>query len=139
MVRTTLIVITDDQTTVQKTQNFGFTVGAQVESFTPTQWAEKNRAANASVPALALGTQPLDSARVLQFPTMSLAGNSDNPNKTVQSINDLEAQAIENAISTFRGNLTEAARALGIGRATLYRKVKQYNIDPAQARKKKVA
>jgi hypothetical protein len=28
---------------------------------------------------------------------------------------------------------------LGIGRATLYRKVKQYNIDPSAARKKKAA
>ncbi len=41
--------------------------------------------------------------------------------------------------AAFKGNLTEAAKALGIGRATLYRKVKQYNIDPSAARKKKAA
>ena len=54
-------------------------------------------------------------------------------------MNELEAKAIENAIAQFRGNLTEAAKALGIGRATLYRKVKQYQIDPSMARKKRAA
>ena len=51
-------------------------------------------------------------------------------------MNELESKAIENAITQYRGNLTEAAKALGIGRATLYRKVKQYQIDPASARKR---
>ena len=53
-------------------------------------------------------------------------------------MDDIEAKAIENAIVQYKGNLTEAAKALGIGRATLYRKVKQYRIDPSMARKKKV-
>jgi DNA-binding NtrC family response regulator len=56
-----------------------------------------------------------------------------------KKMEELEAQAIENAIVQYKGNLTEAAKALGIGRATLYRKVKQYHIDPSAARKKKVA
>ncbi|MCH2535615.1 MAG: hypothetical protein MK008_14325 [Bdellovibrionales bacterium] len=42
-------------------------------------------------------------------------------------------------MNEFNGNLTEAAKALGIGRATLYRKVKQYSIDPTMARKKRAA
>ena len=54
-------------------------------------------------------------------------------------MDDLEAKAIETAIMQFKGNLTEAAKALGIGRATLYRKVKQYHIDPSQARRRKIA
>ena len=50
----------------------------------------------------------------------------------------MEARAIEAAIYQYKGNLTEAAKALGIGRATLYRKVKQYHIDPSQARRRKL-
>ena len=73
-------------------------------------------------------------AKVLPFPTPQ----AQNPS-SVETINDLESRAIENAIHTYRGNLTEAAKALGIGRATLYRKVKQYNIDPQAARRRKVA
>ncbi len=54
-------------------------------------------------------------------------------------MDELESKAIENAIMQFKGNLTEAAKALGIGRATLYRKVKQYQIDPNSARKRRAA
>ncbi len=88
------------------------------------------------VPALSTGMNPLTSeptmSNVVSFPGM-------NPEGKVQKMEDLEAKAIESAISQFKGNLTEAAKALGIGRATLYRKVKQYHIDPSQARRRKVA
>ena len=72
-------------------------------------------------------------SNVIPFPT---AGGKL---KKVKTINELESVAIENAIHEYRGNLTEAAKALGIGRATLYRKVKQYEIDTALARRKKSA
>ena len=42
---------------------------------------------------------------------------------------DLEKWAINDAISHHRGNLTKAARALGIGRNTLYDKIKRYNLQ----------
>ncbi len=57
----------------------------------------------------------------------------------VISIADLEKQAIENAIKECRGNLTEVSRELKIGRATLYRKLKQYNIALSLIRKRRVA
>ena len=47
----------------------------------------------------------------------------------VVSMVEVEKQAISDAIMECHGNLTEAARELGIGRATLYRKIKQYDID----------
>ncbi|MBC7420312.1 MAG: hypothetical protein H7328_06240 [Bdellovibrio sp.] len=85
------------------------------------------------VPALSTGMNPLTSEpnNVVSFPGMTEG--------KVQKMEDLEAKAIESAINQFKGNLTEAAKALGIGRATLYRKVKQYHIDPSQARRRKVA
>lgn len=44
------------------------------------------------------------------------------------SLEEMEAEAIKNALDYHRGNITIAARALGIGRNTLYRKMKDYNI-----------
>jgi len=70
---------------------------------------------------------------VVSFPV----GTTSTPEK-VQKMEDMEARAIEAAIYQYKGNLTEAAKALGIGRATLYRKVKQYHIDPSQARRRKL-
>ena len=42
---------------------------------------------------------------------------------------DLEKQAIFDAIEKFPGNLSKAATELGIGRTTLYRKMKKYDIQ----------
>ncbi|BAF60820.1 response regulator [Pelotomaculum thermopropionicum SI] len=44
------------------------------------------------------------------------------------SLEKVEAEAVRNALNYYRGNITLAARALGIGRNTLYRKMKDYGI-----------
>ncbi|ABO50784.1 two component, sigma54 specific, transcriptional regulator, Fis family [Desulforamulus reducens MI-1] len=45
------------------------------------------------------------------------------------TIQELEARAIEETLEFFNGNVSMSARALGIGRNTLYRKAKEYNIN----------
>jgi len=50
---------------------------------------------------------------------------------------DLDAgtkELYEQALALARGNVTRAAKALGVGRATFYRKMKQLHIDREQAR-----
>ena len=44
------------------------------------------------------------------------------------SLNDLEKQAIEETLSKTKGNREKAAKILGIGERTLYRKIKEYNL-----------
>jgi len=44
------------------------------------------------------------------------------------SIKDLEKEAIENALISSKGNITQAAKALGIARITIYRKMKRYGL-----------
>ncbi|MHC4471581.1 MAG: sigma-54-dependent transcriptional regulator [Planctomycetota bacterium] len=43
---------------------------------------------------------------------------------------EVERRAIERALSICRGNVSQAARRLQIGQATLYRKIKKYNLVP---------
>lgn len=135
MVRSQFIVVSDDQALIQKAQQFGQMHGVPVQVQSP----EQHQATVTELPSLVAGntsvTGSSEGAKVLQFPT---PGQQDT-RRGVATINQLESVAIENAIAAFKGNLTEAAKALGIGRATLYRKVKQYNIDPSMARKKKAA
>lgn len=137
MVRTCFVVVSDDQALVQKAQQFGQMHGVTVQAISPEQWENLNSRQSTEVPSLVAGSGAAEGGKVLQFPGgPGLAGDA---RKGVTTINHLESVAIENAIAAFKGNLTEAAKALGIGRATLYRKVKQYNIDPSAARKKKAA
>jgi transcriptional regulator of acetoin/glycerol metabolism len=138
MARSSFIVVSDDQALVQKAQAFGQMHGVTVQVMTPEQH-EASQTGRTELPSLVAGHAAVEGAKVLQFPGTAGAGQVSDTRRGVATINQLESVAIENAIAAFKGNLTEAAKALGIGRATLYRKVKQYNIDPSMARKKKAA
>jgi DNA-binding NtrC family response regulator len=48
----------------------------------------------------------------------------------VRKLADIELEAIRLAIERYNGHMSEVARKLGIGRSTLYRKLKEYGIDP---------
>jgi two-component system response regulator HydG len=62
------------------------------------------------------------------------AGNGEEPDSDsagVITLADLERQAILNTIRRLNGDKLQAARLLGIGKTTLYRKLKEYGIaDP---------
>lgn len=144
MSRTVMIVVSDSQDTIENAKRYWENHDVTVQAYSTAQWREGldnaffRQQLMAGVPALASGLSPLTTdqtggGNVIQFPTPSVQSSN------VQKMEELEAQAIENAIVQYKGNLTEAAKALGIGRATLYRKVKQYHIDPSSARKKKIA
>ncbi len=144
MVRSTLVIVSDDQATAQKAEQFGLANGFVCKVMTTHEWELKQITSEAQ--ALFPGDTyagASESAKVLPFPGVNFSGTGADPKRSVSTINQLENVAIENAISAYKGNLTEAAKALGIGRATLYRKVKQFNIDPAavrtSARKRKAA
>ena len=130
MTQSKFIIVSEDPVLVQKAKDFASSCGMECEVRNP-------HGNSGFYPSLASGSNPLthggglpSNSNVVQFPSQ---------NSKVSKMNDLEAQAIEQAIHAYRGNLTEAAKALGIGRATLYRKVKLYNIDPSSARRKKAA
>ncbi|HSB99806.1 MAG TPA: helix-turn-helix domain-containing protein, partial [Burkholderiaceae bacterium] len=44
--------------------------------------------------------------------------------KSPQSLDELTLEAISAAVDTARGNISEASRALGISRNTIYRKLR---------------
>lgn len=149
MSRTVMIVVSDNQETIENAKKYWESHDVTVQAYSPSQFREGldnpffRQQLAAGVPSLASGTSPVNhdvtvpapsfgGGNVIQFPTPTASSTN------VQKMEELEAQAIENAIMQYKGNLTEAAKALGIGRATLYRKVKQYQIDPSAARKKKV-
>lgn len=146
MSRTVMIVVSESQETIENAKKHWEGHDVTVQAYSPSQFREGldnpffRQQLSAGVPSLASGMSPINydtstpvlgGGNVIQFPTPAVSTSN------VQKMEELEAHAIENAIMQYKGNLTEAAKALGIGRATLYRKVKQYQIDPSAARKKK--
>lgn len=47
----------------------------------------------------------------------------------LRSLEEIERDLIEFAIETYAGRMSEVARRLGVGRSTLYRKVREYDLD----------
>jgi DNA-binding NtrC family response regulator len=52
----------------------------------------------------------------------------------VRTLAEVELEMIQFAVDHYRGQMSEVARRLGIGRSTLYRKFKEYGIDPEEGR-----
>ncbi|MEZ5812707.1 MAG: sigma-54 dependent transcriptional regulator [Rhizobiaceae bacterium] len=57
----------------------------------------------------------------------------------VRPLSDVEHEMIRFAIDHYAGQMSEVARRLGIGRSTLYRKLKEYGIDPDDLRGDRIA
>ncbi|GAB4520377.1 MAG: hypothetical protein Tsb0019_21270 [Roseibium sp.] len=47
----------------------------------------------------------------------------------IRKLADIEEELIRAAINHYSGRMTEVARRLGIGRSTLYRKLKEYGLE----------
>lgn len=52
----------------------------------------------------------------------------------LRTLEDIERDLIAFAIETYSGHMSEVARRLGIGRSTLYRKVREHELDVEQVR-----
>ncbi len=87
---------------------------------------------NAIERAVALGSGPIvhvgDLPSNLQYPSSERAPEKDE----ILPLEELERRAILRTLRETGGDKLSAARMLGIGKTTLYRKLKQYNMEPAE-------
>lgn len=78
--------------------------------------------------AIALGTseyiRPYDLPHELRYP----AENSENSTSLLKPLDELEKEAIIEALRATEGRKLDAARLLGIGKTTLYEKIRRYGI-----------
>src|SRR5438876_236663 len=87
---------------------------------------------NAIERAVALGSGPVlhvaDLPSNLQYPTTERAPEKDE----ILPLEELERRAILRTLRETGGDKLSAARMLGIGKTTLYRKLKQYHLEQAE-------
>jgi DNA-binding NtrC family response regulator len=58
----------------------------------------------------------------LGIPAVTAAGD-------IRSLEAMEADMIRLALGRYRGHMTEVAKRLGIGRSTLYRKMREFGLE----------
>lgn len=64
----------------------------------------------------------------LQGPSLSMLDESGD----VRPLEEMEAELIRFALDHYRGRMTEVARRLGIGRSTLYRRLRELELEAAE-------
>lgn len=85
-----------------------------------------SKAAELSHLAVLSSGDPLHGGARLSTNTES---ESDIETGNVFKLSRLEKQTIEQALRQYGGNLTQVAKALGLGRTTLYRKMEKYGLS----------
>jgi two-component system response regulator HydG len=88
-----------------------------------------------SGPVIHLGDLPtqLQQRGLEERRTIAVAGKEPgtSPSPELKTLAELEREAILGAIRTLNGDKLQAAKLLGIGKTTLYRKLKEYGIADA--------
>ena len=130
LTKSKLLLVTDDLMLVKRVQEFTKSQNVELALYDPESWTGKNvmdvlPSGNLQIQGDGvLSELPRDKSQgqVLTFPRGMKA-------QKACSISSAEKSTIENALVACQGNFTEAAKILGIGRATLYRKIRQYHLE----------
>jgi DNA-binding NtrC family response regulator len=99
--------------------------------------AAEFEAAGINVGPPVLDVSPDDASLALQ--RAALAGAGETPLQifdregNLRSLEAIEKDLIELAISTYEGRMSEVARRLGMGRSTLYRKIRDHGLEVKRA------
>ena len=119
-----LILISNNLSDIEKVKRFANKNRYSLECYSKEEW--KNLSAKSTKKSLkkkSATTNP--SFSIIKMPVQDHSG---------QTLNDIKASAIKTALLRSRGNATKAAKILQIGRATLYRKLSELEINPESLR-----
>jgi DNA-binding NtrC family response regulator len=90
---------------------------------------------SAPMPEIAAGADPIAAAGLPSAAQLIAEAPKDSPVRILderghlRTLEEIEHDLIQLAIEIYAGHMTEVARRLGIGRSTLYRKVREQGLD----------
>jgi DNA-binding NtrC family response regulator len=84
------------------------------------------------LPVASYGDAPVHTS-VSSSPSSPYGIHGTDPAGHMRKLEDIESEVIRMAISRYDGHMSEIARRLGIGRSTLYRKLKDLGLEPSEA------
>lgn len=77
---------------------------------------------------------PANDAAPPEPPVLAGPGGFIDPEGHIRRFEDIERELIVQALRRYHGRMTEVARRLGIGRSTLYRKMREFGLEEASFR-----
>ena len=115
-----VIVISSNRRLVSEMKQAVSKQDCQFEHYTEEQWELQKTSPN--------NVLPFQNHKFLPFGQKK----TDFPQK---SLNEIQLETIKKTLFKTKGNVSKVSKILCIGRATLYRKIKEYKIDLMDIRK----
>ncbi len=120
-----IIVISSNQYLISEVTNLASKKSCQMEHYTEQEWKrKKNQLENNNV---------INMRKEMILPTGKITV------KTLKPLGEVQMDTIRQALYSMNGNVSRVSKALNIGRATLYRKIKDHDIDLSDIRNPKKA
>jgi len=99
-----------------------------LKEITSYDWPGNIRELENYIEKVTIINQPVRIQNLISDEVSPVVNNTSDNDFSLQSLQELEKQAIQNTILATKANMTKAANILGIGRNTLYQKIKRHNI-----------
>ena len=112
-----IIFISNSLADIERIKNFAKINGYPVEYYAKEEWKSNNKNKNTDNKNTDTANHNLS---ILSFPS------TVHP---LQTMDEVKVEAIKKALLRARGNASKAAEILKIGRATLYRKIKELHLN----------
>lgn len=110
-----MILISSDQRLVSEIKNWVAKKSCQLQHYTEQEWKHKK-------------TQP-EHNNVINIRKEVVLPTGKVTVKALKPLEEVQIDTIRQALYSMNGNVSRVSKALNIGRATLYRKIKDHDID----------
>ena len=117
-----IIFISNSLADIQKVKDFAKNSKYSMEHYSKEEWKNKSVKKTFSNKS----TRNINSINSSNLSVIELPSSG---NSLLQTMDEIKVEAIKKALLQSRGNASKAAEALKIGRATLYRKIKELGVD----------
>ena len=118
-----IIVISSDQDLISSAAEFAGKKSCSLECYTEQDWKRK--------------TRPVENDNVINIKSMKKEVTLPSGKltlKTLKPLGEVQMDTIRQALYSMNGNVSRVSKALNIGRATLYRKIKDHDVDLSDIR-----
>ncbi len=114
-----IIFVSNSLVDIQKVKEFAKNSKYSMEHYSKEEWKGKNTKKK-------FLKNPNNS---IDNPNLSIVQLPSASNPLLQTMDEIKVEAIKKALLQSRGNASKAAEILKIGRATLYRKIKELEVN----------